>query len=39
MPNLQKLINLEKKAIIKYILDLDLQSFPPWLSSVQDMAN
>ena len=37
--NSRKLTNLEESTIIQYILDLDARSFPPRLSSMQDMAN
>ena len=37
--NSQKLTDLEESVIVQYILDLDLQGFPPRFSSVEDMAN
>jgi transcriptional regulator with XRE-family HTH domain len=39
MPNSRKLTNLEESTIIKYVLDLDARSFPPWLCGVEDIAN
>src|SRR4051812_45785385 len=39
IPNSRKLTNLEKGTIVEYILDLDSRSFPPRLSSMQDIAN
>ncbi|KAL0936919.1 transposase [Colletotrichum truncatum] len=39
MPNSQNLSDLEEKTIVEYILDLDARSFPPRLSSVEEMAN
>ena len=38
-PPRQKLTKLEEKAIIQNMLELDSQSFPPRLASVEDMAN
>ena len=38
-PNSRKLTDLEEKAIIQYILELDSRSFPPRLAGVEDMAN
>jgi hypothetical protein len=37
--NSRKLTNSEESAIIQYILDLDLRTFLPRLSEVEDMAN
>ncbi|TKW57221.1 hypothetical protein CTA1_2249 [Colletotrichum tanaceti] len=39
MPNSRKLTALEEEKLVKYILDLDSQSFPPQLSGVEEMAN
>ena len=30
---------LEEEVIVQHILNLDLHSFPPWISNVKDMAN
>lgn len=38
-PNSRKLTDLEESVIVQHILDLDSRSFPPRLSSVEDMAN
>ena len=38
-PNSRKLTDLEESTIIRYVLDLDAQSFPPRLRGVEDMAN
>ena len=39
IPNLKKLTNLEEQAIVQYIIKLSMQSFPPRLHSVKDIAN
>lgn len=39
MPNLRKLVDLEEDTIVRYVLELDSQGFPPRLSHVEDMAN
>ncbi|KFY32099.1 hypothetical protein V493_00495 [Pseudogymnoascus sp. VKM F-4281 (FW-2241)] len=39
IPNLRKLTELEEEAIVQYITELATRSFPPRLSSVEDMAN
>ena len=39
MANSRILTELEEDVIVKYILELDLQGFPPKLSEVEDMAN
>jgi hypothetical protein len=39
MPNSRKLNDLEEATIVRYILELDSQGFPPRLSHVEDMAN
>ena len=39
MPNSRKLVDLEESTIVRYILELDSQGFPPRLSHVEDMAN
>jgi hypothetical protein len=33
------LTELEEKAIVEYVLDLDSRSYPPRMSAVEDMAN
>ena len=38
-PNSRKLTDLEEKAIIQYVLDLDSRAFPPRIQGVEDMAN
>jgi hypothetical protein len=38
-PNSKKLTKLEEEVIVRHILNLDLQGFPPTLGAVQDMAN
>ncbi len=38
-PNLKKLTKLEEEAIIKHVLDLNLQGFAPSLTAVREMAN
>src|SRR5437667_12051427 len=38
-PNLRKLTKLEEEAIVQYILELCMRSFPPRLCDVEDMAN
>ena len=35
----RKLINSKQDAIFQYIVDLDERVFPPWIASVEDMAN
>jgi hypothetical protein len=37
--NSRKLTDLEERAIVQYVLDLDSRSFPPRLRDVEDMAN
>jgi hypothetical protein len=37
--NLRKLIDLEERIIVQYILELDARIFPPRLCGVEDMAN
>jgi hypothetical protein len=37
--NSRKLTDLEERAIVQYVLDLDSRSFPPRLRYVEDMAN
>lgn len=37
MPNSRKLMELEEKKIIEYVLDLEARSFPPRLCDVEDM--
>jgi hypothetical protein len=37
--NLRKLIDLEERIIVQYILELDTRIFLPRLYSVEDMAN
>jgi len=38
-PNSRKLTKLEEEAIVQYILELGMRSFPPRLRDVKDMAN
>src|SRR5450432_463667 len=38
-PKSQKLTPLEESVIVRYILDLDSQAFPPRRSCVEDIAN
>ena len=38
-PNSRRLTDSEEKAIVQYVLELALRSFPPRLCSVEDMAN
>ena len=33
------LTSSEEETLIRYILDLDMRGFPPWVNSVEDMAN
>ena len=37
--NSRKLTDLEESIIVQYILDLDAKGFPPYLSSIEDIAN
>jgi hypothetical protein len=30
---------IEEEELIQYVLNLDLQGFPPWIEDVQDIAN
>ena len=39
MPNSRKMFDLEESCIVRYILELNSQGFPPRLSHVEDMAN
>ena len=39
VPNSKKLTELEEEAILRYIIKLVTQSFPPRMSGVEDMAN
>ena len=39
MPNSRKLTDLEERAIVQRVIDLDSQAFPPRFSGVEDMAN
>ena len=39
MPNSRKMTDIEESVIVRYILELDSQGFPPRLSHVEDMAN
>ena len=39
MPNSRKMVDLEESCIVRYILELDSQGFPPRISHVEDMAN
>ncbi len=38
-PNSHRLTDSEEKAIIQYIIKLDVRSFPPRLRSIEDIAN
>ena len=38
-PNIKKLTKSKEEAIIKHVLDLDAQGFPPSLDNVRYMAN
>ena len=38
-PNIKKLASSKEEAIIKHVLNLDLQGFPPSLNNVQYIAN
>ena len=38
-PNSRRLTQSEEEAIVRYVLELGARSFPPRLSSVEDMAN
>ena len=37
--NSRKLTDLEEKAIVQYVIELDVRVFPPRLRGVEDMAN
>ena len=37
--NSRKLTDLEESVIVQYIINLYTRSFPPWLSSIKDIAN
>ena len=39
LANSRKITLLEEEVIVQHILDLDLRSFPPRISNVEDMAN
>ena len=39
VPNSRKMADLEESTIVRYVLELDSQGFPPRLSHVEDMAN
>ena len=38
-PNSRKLTSFEELVIVRHILDLNSQLFPPQMSSVKDIAN
>ena len=38
-PNSRRLLNTEEEVIVKHILDLNAQGFPPRLAAVKDIAN
>jgi hypothetical protein len=38
-PKVQLLDELEEKALVQHIIDLDARGFPPRLEGVEDMAN
>ena len=38
-PNSKKLTQSEEEAVVRYILELDLQSFLPRLNGIEDIAN
>ena len=38
-PNSRKLIDLEEKTIVQYIIELSARAFPPRLCGVEDMAD
>ena len=37
--NSRKLSDLEELVLVQHILDLATKGFPPWISTVEDMAN
>ena len=39
MANSQNLTNNKERVIVKHILDLVAQGFPPWLQDVANIAN
>lgn len=39
MPNSRKMFDLEGSCIVRYILELEAQGYPPRVSHVEDMAN